>query len=102
MMDPYIAAYAENARAAARIVLGWHLDTLRLHAGLVEVVEKDTIDIDRPLRRKRIGCEFHGTRGPDCGPSCTVTNEWAGETPARFVPLGNGRGILVRDVAPSP
>lgn len=79
-MDTYIERVANDNRLAARMVLDQALDRLRLTVGLVEVVpssESGTLPTRSLLRTRK------------------------GETPvkpARFVPLGNGRCVLVRDV----
>lgn len=52
MTDTYIEQYAANARAMARQVLAWRLDSLRISAGLVEVVSEPHDDFNRPLRRR--------------------------------------------------
>lgn len=50
----WLHEYAENARTAARQVLQWRLDRLRLYVGLVEVVDIRSDDYaadpERPVR----------------------------------------------------
>jgi hypothetical protein len=83
-MDAVIERKATQQRAVAQMHLGWALDRLRLHAGLVEVVPRD----EDPLPRRRL---FRNE--PDPAP----------ERPTRFLPThvdadGQGWGVLIREV----
>jgi hypothetical protein len=68
MTDWYIAMIAANEREAAQQFLDWHLDNLRLHAGILEPVPDDEPDVPirRRLRRRNGGWE--GTRSTSSGP----------------------------------
>lgn len=55
------AHYARECRDAARLVLGWHLDRLRLTVGLVRVVGKHEAPVPGdPARLVPLGADEHG------------------------------------------
>ena len=88
-MDEYIEYVAACEREKGMLHLQWILDAARLEVGLVEIVPAIDEPIYRTLRRKR------GAEGHAYAPPATVP-----EPPARFLPTGDGQGVLVRDVAP--
>lgn len=73
MTDTFIEQYAADSRAMARQVLDWKLDSLRITAGLVEVIEHDTSKaLDRPLTRRTRHLLNPGARLMLCDRPCAA------------------------------
>jgi len=79
MTDDYILYVAACEREKANLHLQWIIDYWKVEVGMAEIVNED-VPLSRTLRRPKKG------------------KREAGPGPARFVPIGEGRGILVRDV----
>ena len=50
-MDPFIQQVADDNRLMANQVLGWHLDALRIYAGMAEIVPWPDVP-HRSMRRR--------------------------------------------------
>lgn len=59
MTDPRIAEVARQQRAAAQQWLNWHLDNLRLHAGILEPLPDDEPDVPVRSRMRRRDMDEH-------------------------------------------